>query len=91
MVYHDEMDTQSSGLALAGVYADLECGDARRTRIRAHLAQNDVARSIGVSRSAVASWEEGRRRPRGVTAIRYGAFLASLRGLLGDESKVQER
>ena len=72
------MHSDTDPIALAGLYADLAEGRARQIRERARLAQADLAQAIGASRSAVASWEDGRRRPRGELAHRYRVLLESL-------------
>lgn len=67
-----------SVVGLARLYGDLQTGRSKRLRQAARLTQADVARAVGASRCAVASWEDGRRRPKGDQASQYGAFLESL-------------
>lgn len=67
---------------LANLYAQIRSGAAQRTRESAGLSQSDVARTIGVKRSTVSSWESGRRRPRDESAARYAELLRALRAAL---------
>jgi DNA-binding XRE family transcriptional regulator len=53
--------------------------EGRLLREGARLSLRDIAEAIGVSHSAVAHWESGRRSPRGAVAERYAAFLRLLR------------
>lgn len=53
-------------------------GLARALRVRAELSQSEIAREIGVSAGVISLWENGKRRPRGQGAERYGAFLKRL-------------
>lgn len=55
-----------------------QSGEARRLREDAGLSLTEVAKAIGVTASAVSQWESGRRRPRGIAALKYAAVLASL-------------
>jgi transcriptional regulator with XRE-family HTH domain len=65
-------------LAVARLRADLKSGRARAIREEANLTQPEVARGVGVSQSAIAQWEAGRRVPRGDAAVRYAQFLLDL-------------
>jgi transcriptional regulator with XRE-family HTH domain len=65
-------------LAVAQLRADVISGRARSIREKAHLTQAEVARAVGVSPSAVAQWEGGRRVPSGDAASRYAEFLWDL-------------
>jgi DNA-binding transcriptional regulator YiaG len=69
---------------LARLYNNLQTGRSKRIRQAAQLTQADVARAVGASRCAVASWEDGRKRPKGDQATRYRTLLDSLAGLLGE-------
>jgi DNA-binding transcriptional regulator YiaG len=80
------MPTTVDPFDLAKLYSDLSKGRPRAIREATRLSQSDVAGAIGASRSAVASWEEGRRRPRGELAARYSSFLRSLSRLLGGQN-----
>ena len=53
-------------------------GANRAIRLAALLTQSEVAEALGVSRSALQAWEEGRRLPRGAAAERYATLLAEL-------------
>jgi len=53
-------------------------GSARRIRQAAGLSQAEVAAVLGVAQTTVASWETGRRVPRGPAAVRYGRLLEEL-------------
>ncbi len=53
-------------------------GIARSIREGSGLTKGDVARTLGVSRSAVDRWESGERRPRTVIAASYGRLLRDL-------------
>lgn len=53
-------------------------GTARRLRVEAGLSQSEIAREVGVTSSAVALWESGKRVPRGEAAVRYAKVLESL-------------
>jgi DNA-binding transcriptional regulator YiaG len=50
----------------------------RLVRQRAGLSPNDVARVLGLSRSAVTHWELGRRAPRTPNAEAYATLLDKL-------------
>jgi DNA-binding transcriptional regulator YiaG len=54
-------------------------GERARLRKAAGLAQDDIARSVGVTRSAVSRWEAGCREPRGRTLVAYVEVLELLR------------
>jgi DNA-binding transcriptional regulator YiaG len=53
-------------------------GSVKRIRERAGASQGEMAAAVRVSRAAVASWEQGRRIPRGATAVRYAKLLREL-------------
>ncbi len=53
-------------------------GIARSIREGSGLTKGDVARALGVSRSAVDRWESGERRPRTEVAAAYGRLLREL-------------
>ena len=75
MLYSEK---QLDAVGLAELYEDIAEGRLQALRRNFGLTQSDIARTIGVSRSAVASWEDGRRRPRGVSAARYKFLCTSL-------------
>ena len=80
-MYSEEMPTpvfHLDAVSLAELYEDLSEGRVQALRRSSGLTQSDIARTIGASRSAVASWEDGRRRPRGVLAVRYKTLCGSL-------------
>jgi len=54
----------------------------RALRESAGLSLSDVARSVGVTRQCVWSWEAGISRPSGIRAERYLGVLKDLEGLL---------
>lgn len=54
----------------------------KEMRKKANLSQSEFAAAIGVSASAVASWEKGRKVPEGL-ACRYLDMLERDGGLLG--------
>lgn len=70
---------QAQILRLADVRAALASGEAQRLREAAQLSIGEVARACGVDQSTVWRWEQGKRIPRGQTAIRYGNVINSLR------------
>jgi DNA-binding transcriptional regulator YiaG len=43
------------------------------------LSIGDIARTVGVSRQAIAFWETGERRPQGENLSRYAAVIRMLR------------
>jgi len=53
---------------------------ARAIREDAGLAQDDLARALGVTRAAVSRWESGERYPRTENLARYLELLDHLRG-----------
>lgn len=55
-------------------------GQARQTRIDAGLTQGEIAKAVGVAQSTVAQWENGARRPRGASGLRYAVVLKALQG-----------
>ncbi len=71
-------EVDESAVMRARILESLVSGKARLIRRRSGISQADVAKSLGASRSAVASWEQGRRRPRGEVALRYAGLLAGL-------------
>lgn len=70
---------QAQILRLADVRAALASGEAQRLREAAQLSIGEVARACGVDQSTVWRWEQGKRLPRGQTAIRYADVIDSLR------------
>ncbi len=70
--------TNRNVLRLAGVRRAVRTGAARSIRVRSGLSQSDVARTIGVTPSAVSRWESGERLPQGEAALRYGRLLEEL-------------
>lgn len=72
------MNAADEVLAVAQLRADVLSGRARALRTGARLTQEELARAIRVSQSAVAQWEAGRRIPRGRAAVRYAEFLWDL-------------
>ena len=70
---------QAQILRLADVRAALASGEAQRLREAAQLSIGEVARACGVDQSTVWRWEQGKRLPRGETAIRYADVIDSLR------------
>jgi len=74
-MYGSRMDellliTQAREAARSGAAAEL--------RRACQLSQAEIARSVGVTPSAVAHWEAGIRLPRGAAAVRYGQLLEML-------------
>ena len=55
--------------------------ERRRLRLAAGFSLEDIADVLGVSRSAVARWETGQRRPRRQTRAAYAALLRELADL----------
>ncbi len=51
---------------------------AKAIRQSAGATQQQVADEIGVDRVTVTRWENGVRRPRGQSAVRYGELLSAL-------------
>lgn len=58
--------------------ADLKSDAARQAREKAGVTAADMARSLGVSRQAVSSWETGAAVPTLEHALAYGKVLAAL-------------
>lgn len=56
----------------------LRRGIAIQVREGAGLTKGDVARALGVSRTAVDRWEANERRPRTAIAAEYGRLLRDL-------------
>ena len=50
-------------------------GAARAIRSSAGLTLGEVAKAIGISKSALSRWERDERVPRGDSALRYCEFL----------------
>jgi transcriptional regulator with XRE-family HTH domain len=74
-----ESATLEQALELARARRRLPPPEARRLlRERAGLSQDDVARALGVTRAAVALWEQGSRTPRPVHLVPYLALLERL-------------
>lgn len=78
--------TNSPAVTRAKLHEDIGSGRARQLRKQAGLSQSDIACSIGASRSTVASWEAGRRRPLGELADRYAGLLESLKDVLDNHA-----
>jgi len=68
-------------LKLAEIRKRCATGEAAQTRIEARLTRGDLAREIGISRSALRRWELGERLPTGDAAIRYLDTIEDLRCL----------
>ena len=71
-------EVEEPAVVRAELIGHLASGRATEIRTAAGVSQSDVARSIGASRSTVASREQGRRMPRGELADRYSKLLAAL-------------
>ncbi|MDW8339330.1 MAG: helix-turn-helix transcriptional regulator [Thermoleophilia bacterium] len=56
----------------------------RALRERSGLSAAALARELGVTRQAVASWERGARFPRAANLVRYAALLRLLAGERAD-------
>ena len=73
------MDNLGSAIARARAQRRLPAPVVRRQlRESLGLTQEDIAGAVGVTRSAVAYWELGRRTPQGETAAAYIAVLDRL-------------
>jgi DNA-binding transcriptional regulator YiaG len=59
-------------------------GRARLIRERAGISQQDIATALGTDAAAVSGWENGRRRPVGKRAVRYGQLLRLLEERVGE-------
>lgn len=70
--------TEQDLLLLRAAREDARNGKARQARIDAGLTQAEIAGTLGVNQATVASWETGRRRPRGEAALRYARLLRRL-------------
>jgi DNA-binding transcriptional regulator YiaG len=68
---------------LAEVRALAASGEAKAIREAANIRLAEIARAIGVSFQAVASWESGNRCPTGEHAVRYLDVLWQLRRING--------
>lgn len=64
--------------AAVRVRADLASDAARKARESAGITAADMARSVGVSRQAVSSWETGSEVPTLEHALAYGKVLGQL-------------
>lgn len=51
---------------------------ARRIRVRAGLSQGQLARTIGVARTTLMHWENGRAQPSELLRDRYARVLDEL-------------
>jgi DNA-binding transcriptional regulator YiaG len=51
----------------------------RSVRESAGVSQGDLAKALGVTRSAVSRWEAGHREPRGEALVHYVDLLELLR------------
>lgn len=68
---------------LARLRRDLPSPDSRRAiRVAAGVSLEDVAREVGVTRSAVARWERGDRSPGREHIAEYSRVLHELKDLL---------
>lgn len=66
-------------LDLARARRRLPSPEARRLlRERSGLSQGDIARAVGVTRTAISLWESGAREPRAVNLHRYVQLLNGL-------------
>ena len=70
--------TEQDLLLLRSAREDARNGTARQARLDAGLTQAEIAVTLGVNQATVASWETGRRRPRGEVALRYARLLRKL-------------
>lgn len=78
-----------TALQLSHVRYLARSGEARRLRQQSDLTQADIARSLGVSGATVSCWENGKYRPTGLAALRYGRLLHALEALQrGDDDDV---
>ncbi|WP_372411839.1 helix-turn-helix domain-containing protein [Streptomyces luteireticuli] len=64
--------------SLSRVRASAFSGQARQTRLSAHLSLSELAKVCGVDASTVWRWEQGKRVPRGEPALRYARVLDTL-------------
>lgn len=78
----ENTEVEEPAITRARLLSNLASGRATEIRERAGISQADIARSIGASRTAIASWEQGIRRPRGELAARYARLLTALDELL---------
>lgn len=70
-------------VAIARQWVFEKSGKARRERY--HLAAKEVAAALGVTTSAVLSWEKGTSQPRGPVAERWVQLIEDL------ETQAQEQ
>jgi transcriptional regulator with XRE-family HTH domain len=56
----------------------VEGGRIQRVREAARLSQTELGMALGVTQTAVALWEKGKRVPRGATAERLARLLNDL-------------
>lgn len=54
--------------------------ECRAIREGSSVSLSAVADEVGVTKTAVWMWEQGRRKPRGVALIRYVRALETMRG-----------
>ena len=64
--------------AIARIRADLKSGAARSAREASGVSATEFAKTIGVSRQAVAAWEAGKSVPSASHALAYGKALAAV-------------
>ena len=63
---------------IARIRADLRSGAARAVREAACVSATEMARAVGVSRQAVAAWEDGKSSPSAGNALAYAKALAAV-------------
>jgi transcriptional regulator with XRE-family HTH domain len=50
----------------------------RAIRENVHVSQRRLGQDLGVTGTAIANWESGRREPRGELLVRYAELLGAL-------------
>ena len=68
----------TTALDLVRVRRMAATGVARQIRMEAGLSQAEIADAVGVHRVTLFKWENGRQRPKGPRALRYGEVLDEL-------------
>lgn len=64
----------------------LRSGEARRIRESAGLSQGELAAWVGVDKVTLWRWENGEKRPRANSALRYLTVLNEIKGVVGAAS-----
>lgn len=72
------MTEEQRDMLLVAAARYCRAGLGKQIRQQAGIAQQDMARRIGVDQSALWRWENGKRRPRDEAAVKWAQQLARL-------------